>query len=55
MKYIKFKATVLLLIVGLFTIPTAFASSDCDLTTVVGLGDEAMAQLRVACEQAILD
>ena len=36
-------------------IPTAFAAGDCDLTTVAGLGAEAMAKLRVDCEQAILD
>lgn len=36
-------------------IPTAFASNDCDLTDVIGLDSEAMATLRVACEQALLD
>ena len=54
MKYIKFKATVLLLIVGFFAIPSALAG-DCDLSDVIGLDSEAMATLRVACEQALLD
>ena len=55
MKYLKFKATILLLIIGFFAIPSAFASSDCDLTDVIGLDAAAMATLRVACEQALLD
>ena len=54
MNYIKFKAIVLLLIVGLFTVP-AYASRDCDIQDVIGLDAKAMATIRVACEQALLD
>ncbi len=55
MKYLKFKVTILLLLVGLFAIPSAFATTDCDIQDVAGLGAEAMATIRVACEQALLD
>lgn len=54
MKQFNFKATILLLIVGFFAIPSAFAG-DCDITDVIGLDKSAMATLRVACEQALLD
>lgn len=56
MKYFKFKATILLLIIGFFAVPAAFAATvDCDIQDVPGLAAEAMATLRVACEQALLD
>ncbi len=34
MKYFKFKATVLLLIVGLFAIPAFAGTYDCDIVDV---------------------
>lgn len=51
MKYTKFKAIVLLLIVGLFTVP-AFAA--CDNINVPGLSDAEEAKLKLSCQQALV-
>ena len=52
MKYIKFKAIVLLLIVGFFTVP-AFAA--CDNINVPGLSDAEEAKLKLSCQQALVN
>ncbi len=48
----KFKAIVLLLIVGLFTVP-AFAA--CDNINVPGLSDAEEADIKLLCQQKLVD
>ena len=49
---IKFRVAILVLIVGFFTIPAAFAA--CDNINVPGLSDAEEAKLKLQCQQALV-